>query len=613
MLNTASLQAIGMSAYRKGLALRSLVAEGHPQRAGRSDAELAEALLTQRPELSAWNKDTCRRYLQVAERMAIPEVQRLMMRWEFQFRRDCLVDGIMVLRAVVAAAASNEELMVLLNTLYWEQVCKMRTTVKSRGKQGGYETVHLMRAVLLRHVFYNYCRQAFPNHQAAIESFGSWQWYAHKYGMTEHGRIQGCTSRLDEEGDAEEEMEQQEEEVAPNTRFVSKTALVDLLTAVAGNKHEQAFVSLAKDQGNAATLDLSKDGMKTIQGKVQLIMQEYNRDFPPKPTTTEATPVTIPDSADAVSSGFKVRLTASIENEQEYEARLAEWNAVCAKAESDAVKTYIAARVAFVSAPYESDALLAALDRVPLLAESSRKLFKYDSLCMDPLNWKRLRQGKRSFWNAGKVNMTLVASGGTDETDTLAPLKNVYSTFRSTKDGNKLCEDVVVVVVPGPSGDNPENPPLSKAFASLKHLTPKHLGPKIGTITLEQLEILRQMNARGAMWRRKLENFLIFTYQNPPNSNVAGRKRMKYLSGGDTYYNNWPAPAVPTSTMAKCTEKQHEEIFRNQEPVDSGDEDGTMGADAQSLGDNVYPFPREHSHELTQDTSSITNSQGDIA
>ena len=379
---------------------------------------------------------------------------------------------------------------------------------------------------------------------------------------------------------------------------------MELLNAIAMNKHEQAFVSLAKDTGASLTLDLTKEGMKNVQARTQHIAAEYAKDYPPKPAN-ELTPVTMVGSSNTSGDAVKVRLTNTIESETDYEARLAEWSEQNKKSEVAALKNYILSRVVFVVSKYESDSLVAALGKVPLVQEPGRKLFKYDSLVMDPMDWKKLKQQKRMFPHAGgKVSMTLITSGGSDESDTLAPLKNTYSMYRSMKDG-KSCEDIVAVVLPGAGTDVPENVPLTKAFNSLRMLNPKHVGPKIGSVQIEQSDILRQMNARGALWRRKLENHLLFTYLCPPGAGLHGRKKMKYLAGGDTYFNNWPVPATPMANMAKCTEGQHQDIFRDDVVVDSGEEDGTMGADAQSLGDRVIPFPREHAAHLTQEMIHI--------
>jgi len=233
-------------------------------------------------------------------------------------------------------------------------------------------------------------------------------------------------------------------------------------------------------------------------------------------------------------------------------------------------------------------------------------LFKFDTLVQEPINWDKLKAHKRSFPIRGKVTMVFDGSGGSDDSDTLAPLKEIYTTFRSIRD--KCSEDVVAVIVPGAATDQPDNPALSKACASMRGLQPKHIGPKIGTIQLEQTEILRQMQPRGSAWKRKLENHLLFSFQQAPGGGLASRKRMKYLTGGDTYINNWPTPALAVSQMPKCSPKIHDDIFRGEMAVESGDEDNTMGGQASTLaGDMVIPFPREHPFCLTQEMIHVFN------
>ena len=589
---------MGQSAYRKSLALKDLVSEAHPIRSGRSDAELAEHVLTQRKELSQWKKDTCSRYLQVAERMTPTSIQQIMMRWEFHFRRDTLVDSISVLRACVAAAPTTEELTYLLETLFYEQVCKMRHTFKHRTRQGG-DVVHVMRGILLRLALYRYCRQAFPKHEDSTKVFGTWEWFNMKYGMTVHGKIPDKEAHKDQDEDEVQDEEMGEQaEPGVSTRYASKTALLDLLNAVALNKHEAGFISLAKEMGNIGTLDLCKEGMKTIQAKITLIMQEYQRDFPPVSAEVYTSgPVTITsDSGGSVS----VKVSSAIESQSEYEVKLAEHLSACHKAEADAVRQYINSRVVIVVSKCESSELAKHLKKVPLLNEPGRKLFKFDTLVHEPMNWDKLKAHKRAFPVSGKVTMVLNGSGGDDDNDTLAPLKEVYTQFRSMQD--KVSEDVVAVIIPGAATDSPDNPALTRAFASLRMLQPKHVGPKIGTVPLEQTEILRQMQPRGSAWKRKLENHLMFAYQSAPGGGLNSRKRMKYLTGGDTYINNWPTPALAVTQMAKCPAKTHDDIFKDEMAIESGDEDNTAGAQASTLtNDTVIPFPREHPPCLTQE------------
>jgi hypothetical protein len=107
---------------------------------------------------------------------------------------------------------------------------------------------------------------------------------------------------------------------------------VELLTNVALNKHEQGFVSLAKESGSSMTLDLKKEGMRTIEGKLQQIAQEYVRGYPSK-AVNELPPVAVVESSDPAGDAIKIRISNTIETETEYEAKLVDWNQQCKKSE----------------------------------------------------------------------------------------------------------------------------------------------------------------------------------------------------------------------------------------------------------------------------------------
>jgi len=83
------------------------------------------------------------------------------MHWEFHFRRDTVVDNISVQQVCAAAAPTTEELTYVLKTLFFEQVCKTRNTLKHLTSKGA-DVVQVTRGILLRLAFYHYCRQAFP-------------------------------------------------------------------------------------------------------------------------------------------------------------------------------------------------------------------------------------------------------------------------------------------------------------------------------------------------------------------------------------------------------------------------------------------------------------------
>ena len=77
---------------------------------------------------------------------------------------------------------------------------------------------------------------------------------------------------------------------------------------------------------------------------------------------------------------------------------------------------------------------------------------------------------------------------------------------------------------------------------------------------------------------------------------------MKHLPGGDTGVNKWPVSVRRFSEMPKVSQTVHDEIFSHDVPVDSGDEEKSMGADLYALSETeqVVPFPREHDLKLTR-------------
>ena len=140
------------------------------------------------------------------------------------------------------------------------------------------------------------------------------------------------------------------------------------------------------------------------------------------------------------------------------------------------------------------------LDRVSFMRELGRKLFIYDSLVQDPLNWIKLRRMTRSFLTGASVNMICNQAGQTGQ-DTLRILKDTYLTYRTERQPDQLSEDIVAVVVPGVSGDAPNNDCLDAAWRSVKALGNNHVGPKIGLVQMNKTELLQQVFTRGT-WNR---------------------------------------------------------------------------------------------------------------
>ncbi len=169
----------------QGIEFAGVVKLAEPERGGLSDAELAAKTVGTRKELKVdWSVDTCRRYLQVAARMDAT-CQSILNRWELAFQRNTMVDGITVLRAAATTAQTPQGMATLLETLYWEQTCKVRRSIAPKGRGHASDAVQVFRGILLRQVFHKYLKQICPKLSDAISVYGTWEWYKVTYGMTE--------------------------------------------------------------------------------------------------------------------------------------------------------------------------------------------------------------------------------------------------------------------------------------------------------------------------------------------------------------------------------------------------------------------------------------------
>ena len=111
-------------------------------------------------------------------------------KWEMMCGLSELLDGFGQDARATTAAQTCEDMTVLASTLYWEQVCKIRTSLGQRSKASAGDCTALFRALLLRHLFYEYARQIFPKLNDLLDVYGTWKWYQLHYGMDEQGRLQ---------------------------------------------------------------------------------------------------------------------------------------------------------------------------------------------------------------------------------------------------------------------------------------------------------------------------------------------------------------------------------------------------------------------------------------
>ena len=129
----------------------------------------------------------------------------ILTRWELVFLRGTLVDGSTALRSAATASATSEEMSVLLETLFYEQACKLRKSVAAKSRSHTADITNMFRGILLRQALYKYLRQIFPKLEDAIENYGRWEWFNETFKVTRTGHLpESSPAEEDDEGDAAE-------------------------------------------------------------------------------------------------------------------------------------------------------------------------------------------------------------------------------------------------------------------------------------------------------------------------------------------------------------------------------------------------------------------------
>ena len=202
------------------------------QRCGMSDPDLLANVLATRKELAKdWKSDTCGRYLAVADKINA-KCKLILTRWELMFQRNTLLDGITLLRAASTTCTNAGEFSELLETLFFEQVCKLRRSIAPKGRGHATDATNMLRGILLRNALYKYLRTIFPKLQTSISQYGTWQWFHSEYGMTETGNMP-----TELPGDSDDDPDEPAQGLCPDpedaSRYASKAKLVSFCRQVA--------------------------------------------------------------------------------------------------------------------------------------------------------------------------------------------------------------------------------------------------------------------------------------------------------------------------------------------------------------------------------------------
>ena len=287
---------MGQSAWRYALDMKDMIKKAENMRDGKSDVDLIAQILATNSSLAKdWKPDTCSRYLYVGNKIGT-KPKKILARWELAFQRETLLDGISLLRSAASACPGQEEFDTLVETLYFEQVCKLRRSLAPKGRGHATDATNCMRGILLRQHFYAYVKQIMPKLAKSIENYGTWMWFRDEYNVTETGQMNN-TLPNDSDEDPDTPGKGQCPSPKDPSRFASKEKLGKLCHNVAKGRHDFAFTSLGKAQGHANSLDLSHESMRNLKAKIQEIWTDYIAEFPPDTVPTDVPGATVDTAA----------------------------------------------------------------------------------------------------------------------------------------------------------------------------------------------------------------------------------------------------------------------------------------------------------------------------
>ena len=301
-----------------------------------------------------WKSETIARYLSIGHRLCAPGIPEVITQWEFTNQRNTLIDGITVLRACVGAAQTDIELLTLLKTLFLEQNAGIRLSIgKSSRSKSNLTPYNICRSILVRRQVFVHVQCSMPNHAQVVEPFLDLSAFAKYFGIDACGRaIEGFVPpSFDDHDDDDDDVNNLGSSSGAST-FKSKPLLEGFCRKLLKGTFETTFVSMIVESRKDASssvqpLNLTLAAAAKIKATINHMVALYAEDFPVVP----ASPIDVehvvhqstPDSAPIL-----VKVETTIKSNEEYQAKLKEWQQKCADDKDSDVMTYINARLQFV-------------------------------------------------------------------------------------------------------------------------------------------------------------------------------------------------------------------------------------------------------------------------
>ena len=607
----ADREVMGMSSYRKCLFLVDLASDVSAENVFPDVTDeaqkLVRALGSAKGVLSTWNVDTMKRYLAVGRKLKTASIQTLIERWEFTEKREALIDGINMLRAVCAHSLSDVEL--LLHTMFLEQRANLRTAKSA--KSHGHSLAHMTKGLLIRARFYKHLALSYPEFAGDLTQFVDLTCFKTYFGIDAYGRIDAGFKRDDGSDDGGDDADwdpAEMEQAGEVSSYKSRPMLLSLAKKMLECKYERTFVAMAKEQSQSNLVDSNVLNL-TLKASLPLkkvlahIDAAYKSDFPPAPakstTMLEHTPTKQMMSAGgSAAEPLLVALEQCCADETEYNEKIGLWNQRVTHHEEECVKSFINARIQWViDSGLDPTKQAEKVNNCSLARErTKRKAFYLDLLTYGAVDHEKCKKQKKSVFSS-----TDAVSLETQPDH----LIEIYSKCRSVDDDG-ASDDLLMFALQGPPPDEPENKPVASLVKKLKAMVPKHQKAKIGTIDTIQTDVLRRFKYKS-FFNGKSQDFVVFTQEKKTNM---ARNTMAYLEGGNAYFNKWPVHAIPFENMRKVSLEKYRQIVGElaaDTPLEMNMEEA-LDATPHELSlkdDEVIAFPKEIAYEFAREVINV--------
>ena len=215
---------------------------------------------------------------ELGRRVAIEKVKKWLVIWETMYKRNALLDSIMVLRACVGVTTDDDELAPLLQTLFLDQRCGLKKTMKPAKDK--VSPSNIFKAYILRERVFVHLKKTFPAFGDVVDQYSTVAFYAKEYGVDENGTaIDGHREVPDDDEDQDGASDNDADGEVGITTYQSRRKLIVLCKDLAKHKFERTLISMAgvaRATAGGNLLDLTTNTAVVPNKRFRAIQQAYD-------------------------------------------------------------------------------------------------------------------------------------------------------------------------------------------------------------------------------------------------------------------------------------------------------------------------------------------------